>query len=54
MKPYKILNPNYPLWVNKTIKASISEKKIIKMPLKLILNCNSFKNKLNNVILWIN
>jgi hypothetical protein len=40
MKPYKILRPEKPLWHNKTLEVSITEKKTIRLPLKLIRNCH--------------
>ncbi len=40
MKPYKILRPEKPLWANVTLKVSVTEKKIIKLPLKLIMRCH--------------
>lgn len=39
MKPYKILKPEKFLWHDFVIKASITEKKIIRLPLILIANC---------------
>jgi len=40
MKPYKILRPEKSLWSNITMEVMITQKKIIKLPLKLITRCH--------------
>lgn len=50
MKPYKILHPNKLLWNIKTMEVSISEKKIIKLPLKLLMKCNPIAKKVSKKI----
>lgn len=43
MKPYKILYPQQSLWrdTQTIIEVSIVEKKVIHLPLKLLMNCQS-------------
>lgn len=50
MKPYKILRPKKPLWTAQTIEVSVSEKKIIKLPLKLFTKCHPMARKVSQNI----
>lgn len=46
MKPYKILRPTAPLWT-KPIEVFVSERKHIKLPLKLFTKCNPITRKMH-------
>jgi hypothetical protein len=39
MKPYKILKPKQPLWYSNKVDVFVTEKRILKLPLKLFMKC---------------
>lgn len=48
MKPYKILKPQQSLWQINTVDVFMTEKKILKLPLKLFMKCSPiYFDKLN-------
>lgn len=40
MKPYKILKPAQPLWRDSTLEVFVTQKKSVKLPLKLFMKCH--------------
>lgn len=54
MKPYKILRPKQSLWHNNKVDVFVTEKKMFKFPLKLVMKCHpipvdKYSTKLVNV-----
>ena len=54
MKPYKILKPEVGIWGNAIIQVSVTEKKAIKLPLRLITNCHPLPRNIASKIKIVN
>ena len=50
MKPYKILRPKESIWSKLTLEVFVTQKKSIKLPLKLFTRCHPLPRRITNVV----
>lgn len=50
MKPYKIIYPEKSIWQNTKLEVYVTEKKIIKIPLKFFSNCHNIPKNISEKI----